>query len=121
MHCVITEGGEAPNVVPPYAQVWYFVRAPNREQVDHVYAWMCDIAQGAALMTGTTHDIEFLSGCYNTLPNDAVGRFADGKDADRCGAPEYTEEEMELARQLQETFPPGSVEKGRERFKLDCG
>jgi aminobenzoyl-glutamate utilization protein B len=117
VHCVITEGGEAPNVVPPYAQVWYFVRAPNREQVDRVDAWMRDIAQGAALMTGTTHDIEFLSGCYNTLPNEAIGDVLMAKMR-QVGVPEYTEGEVEQARQLQETFPPGSIEKGRERFKL---
>ena len=120
VHCVITEGGEAPNVVPPYAQVWYYVRAPNREQVDHVYAWMCDIAQGAALMTGTGHDIELLSGCYNTLPNDVIGDLLTEKMR-QVGAPDYTEEEMKLARQLQETFPPGSIDKGRERFKLAAG
>ncbi|MGD9048661.1 MAG: amidohydrolase [Anaerolineae bacterium] len=117
VHCVITEGGEAPNVVPPYAQVWYYVRAPNREQVDHVYAWMCDIAQGAALMTGTTHDIEFLSGCYNTLPNDLIGDLLLQKMR-LVGTPEYTEKELELADQLQDSFPPGSIEKGRERHKL---
>jgi aminobenzoyl-glutamate utilization protein B len=117
VHCVITEGGKAPNVVPPYAQVWYFVRAPNRQEVDHVYGWMRDIAQGAALMTGTTHDVEFLTGCYNTLPNDVIGGLLMDKMR-QVGAPEYTAEEMELARQLQETFPPGSVDKGRERYKL---
>jgi aminobenzoyl-glutamate utilization protein B len=117
VHCVITAGGEAPNVVPAYAQVWYFVRAPNRQQVDQVYDWMCDIAQGAALMTGTTHDIKFLSGCYNTLPNDVLGDLLMEK-LRLLGAPEYTEEETKLARQLQDTFPPSAIDKGRERYRL---
>ena len=117
VHCVITEGGKAPNVVPPYAQVWYYVRAPNREQVDHIYSWMLDIAKGAALMTGTTHDIDFLTGCYDTLPNDTIGNVLLEK-LRIVGAPKFTNEEKDLARKLQETFPPGAIEKSLKRFGM---
>jgi aminobenzoyl-glutamate utilization protein B len=117
VHCVITEGGQAPNVVPPYAQVWYYVRAPNREQVEHIYAWMLDIAKGAALMTGTTHEVEFLTGCYNTLPNDTIGDVLWDK-LKRVGPPRFTEEEKALARKLQDTFPPGAIEKGLQRVGM---
>jgi aminobenzoyl-glutamate utilization protein B len=117
IHCVITEGGKAPNVVPPYAQVWYYVRAPNRQQLDLIYAWMLDIAKGAALMTGTTCDIEFLTGCYNTLINDTIGHLLLEK-LKQVGPPEFTDEEKALARSLQETFPPGSIEKSLKRFEM---
>jgi aminobenzoyl-glutamate utilization protein B len=117
VHCVITEGGQAPNVVPPYAQVWYYVRAPNREQVDFIYTWMLDIAKGAALMTGTTFDIEFLTGCYNTLPNEVLGELLMEK-LKIAGPPAFTDEEKDLARKLQETFPPGSIEKAEQRFEM---
>ena len=117
IHCVITEGGKAPNVVPPYAQVWYYVRAANRQQVDQIYAWMLDIAKGAALMTGTTHDIEFLTGCYNTLGNDTIGDVLLEK-LSVVGAPQYTDEEKALARKLQETFPAGSIEKSLKQNKM---
>lgn len=117
VHCVITEGGQAPNVVPPHAQVWYYVRAPKREQVDFIYNWMLDIAKGAALMTGTTYDIEFLTGCYNTLPNDVLGDLLLEK-LKEVGGPTFSAEEKELARKLQETFPPGSVEKALERLEM---
>jgi aminobenzoyl-glutamate utilization protein B len=120
VHCVITEGGQVPNVVPAFAQVWYFVRAPNREMVDQIYAWMLDIARGAALMTGTTYDVEFLSGCYNTLPNDTLGDLLLDKMR-QVGAPRYTQEEIALARQLQETFPPGSIEGGMARYRIPKG
>jgi aminobenzoyl-glutamate utilization protein B len=109
IHCVITEGGQAPNVVPPYAQVWYYVRAPNRQQLDPIYAWMLDIARGAALMTGTTFDIEFVTGCYDTLPNDTIARLLLEK-LKQVGPPQFTDEERDLARKLQATFPPGSIE-----------
>ncbi len=117
VHCVITEGGQAPNVVPPYAQVWYYVRAPNRDQVDFIYAWMLDIAKGAALMTGTTYDIEFLTGCYNTLPNEVLGELLVEK-LKVAGPPKFTDEEKDLARKLQATFPPGSIEKALKRFEM---
>ena len=117
VHCVITEGGKAPNVVPPYAQVWYYVRAPNRDQVDFIFAWMLDIAKGAALMTGTTYDIEFLTGCYNTLPNEVLGELLFEK-LKVAGPPRFTDEEKDLARKLQETFPPGSIEKALQRFEM---
>jgi aminobenzoyl-glutamate utilization protein B len=51
------------------AQVWYFVRAPHRDQVEEIYSRVLDIARGAALMSGTTHEIEFITGCYDLLPN----------------------------------------------------
>ena len=117
IHCVITEGGKAPNVVPPYAQVWYYVRAPNGEQVESIYAWMLDIAQGAALMTGTTYDIDFLTGCYNTLPNDVIGDLLLEK-LRKIGVPKYTDEERDLAHKLQETFPPGAIEKSLKRYGM---
>ena len=69
MHTVITNGGEAPNVVPALAQTWMYVRAPNRQFVDEIYQRVLAIAEGAALMTGTTHDIDFLTGCYDYLAN----------------------------------------------------
>jgi aminobenzoyl-glutamate utilization protein B len=117
IHCVITEGGKAPNVVPPYAQVWYYVRAPNRSQVDHIYAWMLDIAKGAALMTGTTYEVEFLTGCYNVLTNDVIGGLLLEKMG-RVGAPGFTDKEKDFARSLQETFPPGSIEKSLAQYRM---
>ncbi|HEU5087876.1 MAG TPA: amidohydrolase, partial [Roseiflexaceae bacterium] len=63
IHSVITSGGQAPNVVPAYAQVWYFVRAPRRDQVEEIYQRVLKIAEGAALMSDTTHEIDFVTGC----------------------------------------------------------
>jgi aminobenzoyl-glutamate utilization protein B len=113
IHCVVTSGGQAPNVVPAYAQVWYFVRAPHREQVDEIYARMLEIAQGAALMSGTTHDIEFITGCYDLLPNNTLSDLllAKMQEVDDL---KFTEQERAFAKKLQDTFPAGSVERGFE-------
>ena len=113
IHSVVTSGGQAPNVVPAYAQVWYFIRAPHREQVDEIYAWVLDIAKGAALMSGTTHDIEFLTGCYDVLPNDTLSDLLLEK-MQAVNDIKFTEQERDFARELQATFPAGSVERGFE-------
>lgn len=107
IHCVITNGGLAPNVVPSYAQAWYYVRAPRRDQVDEIYSRILDIAKGAALMSGTTCDVEFIGGCYDVMPNDVIGRIMLEK-LKRIGAPEFTDEEKAFAKQLQATIPPAA-------------
>jgi aminobenzoyl-glutamate utilization protein B len=56
IHYVIEAGGGQPNVVPAYARSWYYVRAPEREQVESIYKRILDIAKGAALMTETTYE-----------------------------------------------------------------
>ena len=92
IHSVITNGGDVPNVVPAYAQIWYYVRAPKRYQVDQIYSWMLDIAKGAALMTQTTYDIEFLTGCHDVLPNLTIGRNLYEK-LKKVGPPQWSLEE----------------------------
>jgi len=109
IHCVITNGGLAPNVVPDYAQIWYFVRAPRREQVEEIYSRVLDIAKGAALMTGTTFDVEFITGCYEYLPNNTIGEIMKEK-LKEVGAPKFTEEERKFATELEKTMPAGSFE-----------
>lgn len=117
IHCVITEGGKAPNIVPPYAQIWYYVRAPRRKQVEDIYAWMLDIARGAALMTQTTFDVEFLTGCYDMLPNSIIGRTMFEK-MKAIGPPRFTEEEKDFARKLQQTFSSNEVDRILSRLNL---
>ena len=111
IHSVVTSGGQAPNVVPAFAQVWYFVRAPQREQVDEIYRWMADIAQGAALMSGTRHEIEFITGCYDLLPNAVMSDLLYAKMA-VVDDMRFSEQERQFAKALQATFPEGSVKRG---------
>ena len=94
----------APNVVPDKCCVWYYIRAPKRKDVDEVYAWLCDCAKGAALMTQTSFDIEFLTGCSEVLPNDVLEQvmLAAYKDV---GAPKFTPEDYAFAEKIAETYP----------------
>jgi len=116
IHSVVTSGGQAPNVVPAYAQVWYFVRAPHRHQVEEIHSRVLDIAKGAALMSGTTHDIEFITGCYDLLPNNTLLNLLLEKMQEVDGI-KFTEQERAFAKQLQATFPDGTVEREFEHTK----
>jgi len=99
MHYVIEEGGHEPNVVPAYARSWYYVRAPERDLVDRYYEWVLRIADGADLMTGTTHRVRFLTGAHNTIPNRPLAELVIANMRD-VGAPTYTEEELAFAAEL---------------------
>lgn len=104
IHYMITNGGMAPNIVPDYAQVWYYVRAPKREMVEEVYQRLIKVAQGAAMMTETSLEIDFLGGCYPTLTNKVLANVIHEamKEAPK---EEYTEEEVAFARALNEVTP----------------
>lgn len=109
IHSVVTSGGQAPNVVPAYAQVWYFVRAPRRDQVDEIYQRMLQIAEGAALMSGTTHDVEFVTGCYELLSNRVISDLLLEK-METINDLRFDEQERAFAKNLQKSFPSGSVQ-----------
>ncbi len=57
MHGIITDGGEAANIVPEKAVAQFYIRADEREMVNQVVSKVKNIAEGAALMTGATVDI----------------------------------------------------------------
>jgi aminobenzoyl-glutamate utilization protein B len=118
VHSVITRGGSVPNVVPDYAQIWYYARAPRRDQLETIYRRILKIAEGAALMTETTCDVEFVTGCYNFLQNRAIGDVMLEK-LHRIGAPCYTPEEKAFAGQLVETLKPGDVEDSLKFLQMD--
>lgn len=120
MHYVITDGGGEPNVVPAHAQVWYYVRAPRREQVEEVYARLQKIAEGAALMTETTFDITFLTGCYNTIQNDVIGRVL-LESLQEVGVPQWDDADQQFAQQIVAGYQPGHYQQTISRFRKEFG
>jgi aminobenzoyl-glutamate utilization protein B len=102
IHYVITRGGEAPNVVPAFAEVYYYVRSPSREIVKEVWHRVEQAAQGAALGTGTTMKVEVTGGVHELLINDALGRAMHTNFA-AVGGVTYTPEEREFALKIGRT------------------
>jgi len=118
IHYVIEEGGGAPNVVPAYASSWYYIRAPERSQVEHIYRWILKIAEGAALMTGTTHSYKFLTGGYNCLNLQTMADLV-VKNMREIGTPTYTEEELTFAKEIQKTIPSENIVESLKRSKRE--
>jgi aminobenzoyl-glutamate utilization protein B len=104
IHYVITNGGGAPNVVPDDAEVWYFIRSPERSQVDGLTARVRKIAEGAALMTETRLEENFISGAYNMLPNKVITRkMADVLES--LGPIAFSEEDYAYGREVAQQYP----------------
>jgi len=103
IHYVITEGGDAPNVVPAFAEVFYYCRHPEMDMVKENFAWIVKAAEGAALGTQTQMDYEVIHGLYNVKLNETLSRLMN-KNLNLVGGYEYTKEEKAFAEKLQATL-----------------
>ena len=116
IHYTITEGGTAPNIVPDNASVWYYVRAMSREAIDDAYGRLVKVAEGAAHMTETKLEVEFLGGCYNTMGNNVLAQAAHEAMSEVPG-PQWTKEELDFAQELNLASP--QYQKMKEAGLLD--
>jgi aminobenzoyl-glutamate utilization protein B len=103
IHYVIPNAGEAPNVVPAYAKVWYYVRDSSRKDVETHYEWLTQIAEAAALATQTTYKITLITGVHEILLNRPLQEVAQA-NLEYVGAPVFSEDDHSFARQLQEVL-----------------
>jgi len=103
MHYVITKGGEAPNVVPAFAEIYVYARHSHMPTLDNVWERIVKIAQAGALATETQMEMELINSVYNTLPNDALAALTD-KNLRRVGGVMYTPEEKTFAATLAKSF-----------------
>ncbi|WP_227779105.1 amidohydrolase [Haladaptatus pallidirubidus] len=103
VHYVITDGGDAPNVVPAEATVWYYVRAPTRAEVERISDWLSDIAGGAAAMTQTEVEHRYITGCWDYLPNHTVTAVI-WETMQELGKIGYSDDDHAFAADLKETI-----------------
>lgn len=118
IHYAITNtGGHSPNVVQPNADVLYLIRAPKTPQVLEIRERVDKIARGAAMMTETEVEIEFVKGCSNTVPNTVLERML-YSNLQSLPKPQYNEEEMEFIRAIAGTVksPAASVRQRASAF-----
>ncbi len=104
IHYVYKEAGTAPNIVPDKASVWYYVRGMSREAIEDTYARLIKVAKGAAMMTETEVEIEFLGGCYNSMPNMVMAEMTHAL-MQEMELPEWTKEELAFAEALNKKSP----------------
>lgn len=103
IHYVITKGGDAPNVVPAFAEVYYYVRHPDMQVVKDTWERLVKCAEGAALGTGTRMNYEIIGGVYNMMPNETLAHMMD-KNLHIVGGFSYTPEETAFGKKIQSTF-----------------
>lgn len=102
MHYVITNGGGQPNVVPPEAEVWYYIRANKHSDVEKYYEWVNEIARGAAMMTRTKLSVvQIDADMHEVLPNRVLSEVIQ-QNLQFVGAPKFSEEEKRFAGKSQE-------------------
>ncbi|MEP2280728.1 amidohydrolase [Maribacter sp.] len=103
IHYVITKGGDAPNIVPEEAQVYYVVRHANRKEVKAVWDRVVKAAEGSAIGTETEMSYEIIGGTYDRLPNEVLATLMH-KNMEIVGGVNYTSEEVAFAKEIQKSL-----------------
>jgi len=103
IHYVITSGGKAPNVIPDFAEVYYYVRHPKRKDVVEIFDRVVKAAEGAALGTGTKFSYDIIGGTHDLLINKTLAETMQA-NLDKVGGVNYTEEEIAFAKKIQPTM-----------------
>ena len=103
IHHVITSGGAAPNVVPDFAEVFFYIRHPKAEVVRELYPRLLKCAQAGALATETKLEELYLGGTMELLPNDRLAQVALA-NLRQLNDLKYDEKQTEFAQRIRETL-----------------
>ena len=114
IHYVITDGGDAPNIVPEFAEVYYYVRHPRPEQALALFERVVAAGEGAARGTGTEVSYEVMHGNYPVLPNDTLAEVFDAH-LRAIGGIAYSPEEQAFAEALRRTLLAPRLALGSQR------
>ncbi len=114
IHYVITSGGNAPNVVPDFAEVFYYVRHPNPKGVEDIWTRVEEAAKGAAMGTGTNVDWEVIHGNNPLLVNESLAKMMDGKLRE-VGGITYDAKEMDFAKSIHASLTNPKMTLGSEQ------
>ena len=103
IHYVITSGGRAPNVVPDFAEVFYYLRHPDVKTLRELWPRLEQAALGAATGTGVKVDWEIIHGNHPVMVNESLARMMNEKII-QVGGIEYSSAEKEFAKTLYPTL-----------------
>ena len=106
-HRTITAGGIQPNIIADKGQIWWFVRDASMPAAKETYDKLVKIAEGAALMTGTTWEVKYAASAWPQLgeQDDRGERAEEHRDGRHA--------EMERAgTAIRQGFPEGGGEAG---------
>lgn len=100
---IITDGGQAANIVPETAEVDYIIRAEKTDYLQEVYERLRNIARGAALMTDTTFAEHGISAYSSMMSNHIIADLMYAA-LEFIGPIEFTEEEIAFAQTINDAF-----------------
>ncbi|GMN11811.1 M20 family metallopeptidase [Croceitalea sp. MTPC9] len=112
IHYVITDGGKAPNVVPDFAEVYYYARHNRRDVVRNIFERIVKTAEGAALGTETTMKYEIVNGVHELLPNLTLQKLVH-TNLTEIGGIIYTDEEKEFGKKIALSLGQKSLNEAR--------
>jgi len=107
LHYVITEGGEAPNVVPDRATTWYYVRNSDK-LIKSDFERVLNCAKAAALATDTKMEITPYVAIHQCYRNETLANMIQ-ENIKKVGMPEWTAEEQEFAKGIQKAVGADEV------------
>ena len=111
IHHIITAGGDAPNIVPRFSEVYYYVRHPESHVVKDLYRRLELCAQAGALATETKLEINYQGGIMEIFPNNTLAKVT-MNNLKALNDLTYSEEELKFALKLQEQIPePQSLDR----------
>ncbi|KPJ94241.1 MAG: amidohydrolase, partial [Gemmatimonas sp. SG8_17] len=99
-HYIVAHGGNQPNVVPSEATVWYYFRELEYPRIKELHELGRTIAEAAAMMTSTTVEERVLGSAWpSTMSKPLAERMQ--ANIDRVGMPEWSEDDITLAKAAQ--------------------
>ena len=109
IHYIITDGGQAPNIVPEEAEVYYYIRAAKPDYLAEVVKRVRKVAEGAAMMTETRVEVRFEEGCSPLLNNHFLSDLQ-YQAMEMIGPVDFSQEEIEFAQQINDGFPGSNAD-----------
>lgn len=96
-------GNSFPNVIPDRTTLWCIGRVKDAELASDVMERVDRCAEGAAIATGTTVEKEVITATHDMIPNLRLAKIGD-ENFRWIGAPEYTEQEQSMAKEIQKNM-----------------
>ncbi|MCY4466155.1 MAG: amidohydrolase [Chloroflexi bacterium] len=119
LHYAILSGGLAPNVVPDFAESYYYVRANEAQTLDDVSQRVIRIAHGAAMMTDTQVEVVYKSGSTRVLSNEVLADLQ-YEMMRELGGIDFSDEEQAYAAAINEHFGDANVRSLVDRYGVDA-
>jgi aminobenzoyl-glutamate utilization protein B len=113
IHYVITRGGDAPNIVPRFAEVFYYVRHPDPAVLAGIWQRVVAASEGAAAGTGTRVEHEIIHGSASILPNETLAGVIDA-NLQRLGGIDYDPSQQAFAEKIRASLITPDLELGSE-------